>query len=212
MKIAVIGATGLVGSAVLQEAAQRGHAVTAIARDTAKVAAGPNITALKLDATDSAALAEAVRGQDVVISAFNGGWSNPDIYNAHLNGSRAIRKATKGAGVRTIYVGGAGSLYAPDGTQFVDSDQFPAEWKAGAKAARDALGELKAEGGDDWTFISPPFHLAPGERSGNYRTGFENPVFDEKGESAISVPDLAVALVDEAEKATHKGKRFTVGY
>lgn len=212
MKIAVIGATGLVGSAVVAEAAQRGHDVTAIARDVSKVASGAKVTAKQLDATDSAALAEAVRGQDVVISAFNGGWTNPDIYNAHLEGSRAIRKGTKAAGVRTIFVGGAGSLYAPDGSQFVDSADFPADWKAGASAARDALGELKAEGGDDWTFVSPPFNLAPGERTGKYRSGLDSPVFNDKGESGISVPDLAVALVDEAEKPAHKGKRFTVAY
>lgn len=212
MKIALIGASGSVGSTTLKEALARSHTVTAIARDTSKLPADKNVEAKSVDVNDRKALLEALRGHDVAISAFNGGWSNPDIYNAHLEGSRAIHAASKDAGVRLIVVGGAGSLYAPDGTQFVDSAEFPADWKAGATAARDALTELKAAGGDDWTFVSPAFNLAPGERTGRYRTSLETPVFDAAGESKISVADLAVALVDEAEKPAHKGERFTVGY
>ncbi|MIL09178.1 NAD-dependent epimerase/dehydratase family protein [Salmonella enterica subsp. enterica] len=212
MKIALIGATGFVGSAALAELLARGHTITAIARDTTKIAPAPNLTVKQVDVNDVDALADAARGNDVVISTFNGGWSNPDIYNAHVNGSRAIHAATKKAGVRLIAVGGAGSLYAPDGSQFVDGPDFPAEYKAGAKAARDALSEAKAAGGDDWTFVSPPFTIAPGERTGKYRTALDQPVFDANGESKISVQDFAVALADEAEKPTHKGQRFTVGY
>ena len=212
MRIALIGASGFVGGAILKEAVSRGHAVTAIARDAGKVERLDGVTPKAVDATDHAGLTRAIAGHEVVISAFNGGWGDPDIYRKHLDGSRAIVSAAKAAKTRLIVVGGAGSLHAPDGSQFVDSPEFPAEWKQGALAARDALAELRNETELDWSFLSPAFVLKPGERTGKYRTGGEQPVFDEAGQSTISTADLAVALVDEAERAEHTRKRFTVAY
>jgi putative NADH-flavin reductase len=212
MKIALIGASGFVGSAILEEAASRGHSITAIARDAGKVEKLEGVTPKAVDATDVAGLKSAISGHDAVISAFNGGWGDPDIYRKHLDGSRAIVNAAKAAKTRLIVVGGAGSLHAPDGSQFVDSPEFPTEWKQGALAARDALAELRNEAELDWSFLSPAFILKPGERTGKYRTGGEQPVVDAEGQSTISAADLAVALVDEAERPRHTRKRFTVAY
>lgn len=212
MKIALIGASGFVGSAVLKELVQRGHAVTAIVRDASKVSPVSGVTVEAVDVGDTQRLAAALAGKDVVISAFNGGWGDPDIYTKHVKGSRDIAAAAKTAGTRLIVVGGAGSLYAPDGSQFVDGPEFPAAYKDGARAARDGLNELQQGDWSNWTFVSPPFVIAPGERTGKYRLGGENPVFDDKGQSHASVEDLAVALVDEAETPKHTGKRFTIGY
>jgi putative NADH-flavin reductase len=212
MKIALIGASGFVGAAILKEAVARGDAVTAIVRNPGKVEQAKGVTAVAADVAGATRLAALLKGQDVVISAFNGGWGDPDIYARHLAGSKAIAQAARQAGVRLIEIGGAGSLVAPDGSQFVDSPDFPAAYKDGARAARDALKELQQGGWKDWTFLSPPFTLAPGQRTGKYRLGLDNPVFDEKGDSHISVEDLAVAVLDEAEAPKHVGKRFTVGY
>jgi uncharacterized protein len=212
MKIALIGPTGFVGSALLKEALSRGHQVTAISRNTDKIEKAPGVTPAKLDVNNVKALAEAIAGADIVISAFNGGHGDPEIYAKHRAGSKAIHAAAKAAGRRLITIGGAGSLYAPDGSQFVDSPQFPKEYKEGALAARDALTDLKKETDLDWTFVSPPMVLKPGERSGKYRLDADKPVFNDKGESTISVADLAVAVLDEAEKPKHSRKRFTVGY
>jgi len=212
MKIALIGASGFVGGALLKEAVSRGHTVTAIVRTPDKVAREKGVSAVKADVTDAKALAALLKGHDVVVSAFNGGWGDPDIYAKHLAGSKAIAEAAEAAGVRLVVIGGAGSLVAPDGSQFVDSPDFPAAYKDGALAARDALEALRQGGWANWTFISPPFTLVPGERTGKFRLGLDNPVFDDKGESHISVEDLAVAAIDEAETPKHTGKRFTVGY
>ncbi len=212
MKIVLIGASGFVGGALLKEAVQRGHNVTAIVRNPEKVAAASGVTAVKGDVNDVKQLAALIAGQDVVISAFNGGWGDPDIYNKHLTGSRAIAAAAKQAGVRLIVVGGAGSLLAPDGSQIVDSPDFPAAYKDGARAARDALAELRKDSGLEWSFVSPAAHIAPGERTGKFRLGGDEPVLDAKGESHVSVEDLAYAILDEAEKPKHTGKRFTLGY
>ncbi|MDH6229670.1 putative NADH-flavin reductase [Mesorhizobium soli] len=212
MKVALIGASGFVGKAILKEAASRGWEVTAIAHHADKVEKLPGVTVSQVDVTDVAALAKALEGNAATISAFNGGWGDPDIYNKHLNGSRDIVKAAKAAKSRLIVVGGAGSLEAAPGVQIVDTPEFPALYKDGARAARDALNEIRQEKGLDWSFISPPIMLAPGARTGKFRYGADKPVFDDKGESRISVEDLAVAIADEAETGKHTGKRFTVGY
>ncbi|MCX2696288.1 MULTISPECIES: NAD(P)-dependent oxidoreductase [Ochrobactrum] len=211
-KIALIGATGFVGAAILKEAQSRGHSVTALVRHTDKVAKLDNVTAVKADVFDTDALAKQIAGHDVIISAFNPGWTDRNIRENHIKGSRSINEAAKKAGVkRLIAVGGAGSLEI-NGHQLVDSPDFPAEWKEGALGARQALNELREEKDLDWTFVSPAIILQPGERTGKYRLGADEPVFDDKGESKISVEDLAVAIVDEAEQGKHIGKRFTAAY
>jgi putative NADH-flavin reductase len=213
MKIALIGASGFVGTNVLTEALQRGHTVTAIARNIEKIETeNDNLTKVAVDVLDTDKLAEVLAGNDMVISAYNAGWTNPDLYNAFLQGSHAVQTATKRAGVkRLLVVGGAGSLFI-DGKQLVDSPQFPAEWKTGATAARDYLTDLRKEEELDWTFLSPAIELHPGERTGKYRIGTESPVFDDNGKCSITAEDMAIAIVDEAENKQFTKQRFTVGY
>lgn len=217
MKIALIGGSGFVGSAVLAEALQRGHAVTALARQPGKLPARPGLTVVTADVLDSAQVAAAVEGQDALISAYNPGWSAPDLYDSFLAGSRAIVAGIKRAGLRRLLVvGGAGSLYVAPGVQLVDTEGFAAQVPPnvvpGARAARDALTELQAETGLDWTFLSPPALLAPGERTGRYRTGGDDLPMDGDQPAGISVADLAVAIVDEIETPRHVQRRFTAAY
>jgi putative NADH-flavin reductase len=215
MKIALIGATGFVGTAVLNEALSRGYQVTAIARNTDKITiSNPNLVLKQADAYDVGELKEAIAGNDVVVSAFNSGWSNPNIYDDFIKGSKAIQQATKEAGIpRLLVVGGAGSLEIKPGEQLVDSPSFPAEWKRGAQAARDYLNIIRNENELDWTFLSPAIMLLhDGERTGKYRTGTDQPVFNDQHQSTISVEDMAIAIVDELEKGQFIKKRFTVGY
>jgi hypothetical protein len=217
MKIALIGATGFVGSAILKEALNRGEQVTAILRHPQKLnTQEKNLSVVKGDVMDSAKLAELVKGNDVVVSAYNSGWSNPDIYNEFLKGSKSIQEAIKQSGVkRLIVIGGAGSLYIAPNLQLIDTPEFPAEWKGGALAARDYLNILKKEDQLDWTYLSPAIemhHGTSGERKGIYRTGLDNPVFDTNKKSTISVEDIAVAVLDEMEKPKHIRQRFTVAY
>ena len=215
MKVALIGATGFVGKAVLKELLHKGHQVTAIVRQAENLEPQTGLTFLKGDATDMDTLAGAIPGNSTVISAVNAGWTNPNLYEDFLNGSKAIQDGVKKAGVkRLLVVGGAGSLFM-DGKQLVDTPGFPAEYKTGATAARDYLNELKKETELDWVFLSPAIEMHPGTsgiRQGTYRTGTENPVFNEEGRSIISVEDLAVAIVDEIEKPKYNRQRFTAAY
>lgn len=213
MKIALIGATGFVGSALLEELLSRGHQVRALQRDTARLGARPGLTVRTVDVLAGDGLAAELAGMDAVVSAYNAGWTNPRLHDDFLRGSEAIAAAARDAGVRLLVVGGAGSLFIAPGQQLVDSPAFPAEWKQGALAARELLNRLRADGTPlDWTFVSPAMHLQPGERTGQYRLGTEAPVFDADGESRISVADLAAAIADELAQPRHRRQRFTVGY
>lgn len=213
-KVAVIGATGFVGSQVVKELADRGYDVVAIARDSSRVQQGEHIQPVSLDVSDER-LTDVLTGADAVISAFNAGWTNPNLYEDYLAGARSIQRAVEASGVkRFIVVGGAGSLFV-DGQQLVDDPSFPKEIKGGALAVRDYLNELKDQDQLDWTFFSPAIEMNPnnaGVRTGVYRTGTENPVFDQNGRSNLSVGDVAVALVDELENEKFIKQRFTAGY
>lgn len=212
MNIALIGATGFVGRALLEELLNRGHQVRALQRDVTKLAARAGLAVRSVDVLHGD-LTDALQGVDAVVSAFNAGWANPNLHDDFLRGSEAIANAARAAGVRLLVVGGAGSLYIAPGQQLVDSPAFPAEWKQGALAAREVLTRLRADKSElDWTFVSPAMHLAPGERTGQFRLGGEAPVFDAQGESHLSVADLAVAIVNELESPQHRRGRFTAGY
>ncbi len=215
MKIALIGATGFVGAAVLAELLARGHHVTALVRNPGRLEARPHLAAHALDATDAEAVAQAVRGHDAVVSAFNPGWDAPELYARFMDGSRAIARGVEAAGVRRLLVvGGAGSLFVAPGVQLVDTPEFashvPPNIVPGARAARDALVELQANTALDWTFLSPPAMLAPGARSGSYRVGADALLMDGERPAGIAVADLAVAIVDEIEQPRHVRARFTV--
>ncbi|MGY4532990.1 putative NADH-flavin reductase [Pseudomonas sp. TE3786] len=211
MKIALIGASGFVGAAVLQEALSRGHEVTGIVQHPEKLASHAKLHAVKADAYDAAVLAAVLKGHDAVVSAFNPGWDKADILPLFLKGSAAIVAASKQAEVeRLLVVGGAGSLYVAPGLQLIDTPDFPAAYKNGAEGARQHLNQLRGEQDLAWTFLSPPALLQPGVRTGHYRVGGEDLLMDGAAPAGISVEDLAVAIVDELEQGKQVRKRFTV--
>ena len=215
-KVAVIGATGFVGTQVVKELANRGYFVNALARNTSKIEESENVKAIAVDVYNTSELTEILKGNDAVISTFNPGWTNPNIFEDFLKGAESIEKAVEKAGVkRYITVGGAGSLYIAEGLQLIDTPEFPAEIKPGAEAARQYLEIIKKNENLDWTFFSPAIEMhqgTAGVRKGTYRTALENPVFDENGRSVLSVEDVAVALVDELENNQFVKQRFTAAY
>jgi putative NADH-flavin reductase len=203
MKIALIGATGQVGSRILDEALGRGHQVTAIARKPQSIAARTGLTTLALDVSEGDKLASALAGQDAVVISVKYSQVDP----------RPLFQAAKNAGVaRLLVVGGAGSLQVAPGVDLVDTPDFPAPYKPEALAARDFLNLLRQESVLDWSFLSPSALLQPGERTGQFRLGGDQLLTDAKGASRISLEDLALALVDELEQPRHSRRRFTVGY
>ena len=215
-KVAVIGATGFVGAQVVKELAHRGYEVKAIARNSDKVEVNDLVIPESVDVYNTEELAKVITGYDAVISAYNAGWSNPNLYDDFLTGAKSIEKAVEESGVkRFIVVGGAGSLQADETTQIVDTPDFPEFIKPGALAARDYLNIIKNNHSLDWTFFSPAPEMhqgTSGERKGCYRLGTDYPVVAEDGRSVLSVEDVAVVLVDELENNHYIQKRFTAAY
>jgi putative NADH-flavin reductase len=202
MKIALAGATGYVGSRVLAEALRRRHAVSAVARDVSKLTPAAGLTIAQGDLSVPS-IVPLLAGHDAVIIA---------VKSASIE-QRSVVEMVKLAGVaRLLVVGGAGSLEVAPGLDLVDSPQFPAQWKPEALAARNFLRLLREERTLDWTLLSPSALLEPGERTNRFRLGCDQLLRDAKGESRISVEDLAVALIDELETPRHSRLRFTAGY
>lgn len=200
-KIALIGASGNAGARILKELSDRGHQVTAIARNTDKIATLPGVTPTKGDANDRAALAALLKGHDAVISSVHFSVSDADT----------LIGAVRDAGVkRYLVVGGAGSLLA-GGKRLIDSPDFPEAYRAEATGGAAFLDKLKTVDDLDWTFLSPSAEFVPGERTGVFRLGKDDLLVGEKG-SSISFEDYAIALVDELENPAHIRARFTVGY
>ncbi|MCK6421651.1 MAG: NAD(P)-dependent oxidoreductase [Aquabacterium sp.] len=210
MKIALIGASGFIGSAIRQEALARGHQVTALVSNPAKLQRADHLEIVATDALDSARLAAQLRGHDIVISAFSG-HAQGDVYGYYLKGIGSIVAAARSAGMaRLLVVGGAGSLEIAPGVQLLDTPAFPAQWRATAEGARAALHLLREMSDLDWTMLSPPPMIHPGSRSGHYRTGTDAVIAGANGPADISVEDYAVAMLDEAETPRHRRQRFTV--
>ncbi|MCD8172981.1 MAG: NAD(P)-dependent oxidoreductase [Alistipes sp.] len=214
-KIVLIGASGFVGSAILNEALNRGITVTAIVRDPSKITVqNDNLKVVKADVSSAEEVAKVSAGADAVISAYNPGWTNPAIYEETLKVYPAILEGVKKAGVkRLLIVGGAGTLFVAPGVRVVDSGAIPDEIMGGVKSLGEFyLNTLMNEKQIDWVFFSPAGTLEPGERTGNYRLGKDDLIVNDKGESKISVKDYAKAMVDELENPQHHQERFTIGY
>lgn len=203
MNVAIIGAAGRAGSRIQAELLRRGHAVTAIVRDPAKVAVAPGLTVKAGDANDGESLALLLAGHDAVVSAVM----------FLMSDAGTLIGAVKRAGVpRYLVVGGAGSLEVAPGVRVLDLPEFPETYKAEATRGAEFLDRLKTEPELNWTFLSPSAEFVLGERTGVFRLGDDSLLADANGRSWISYEDFAVALVDEIETPAHERKRFTVGY
>ena len=213
--VLLIGATGFVGSTVLNELVSRGHKVTALARNVEKVAKSELVDVVKEDVANVDAIAKLAEGKDAIISAYNPGWTNPDIATLISENYPKILSAAKKSGVeRLLIVGGAGTLFCAPGLRVVDSGAIPEEIMGGVRPLGDFyLNTLINENDIDWVFFSPAGVFdQQGKKTGNYRLGKDDLIVDAEGNSHISVQDYADAMVNELEKPAHHKERFTIGY
>jgi putative NADH-flavin reductase len=215
MKIAIVGATGFIGSKVRDEAISRGHVVTAVTRSPDKLSRNDRIIPAPGDVNDVPLLTRYLRGQEAVIHAYapGRGIGAQESMEKQRAGTLSIIAAAKAAGVRRLLaVGGAGSLEVAPGVAHFDTPEFPAAYQGGARATAQIKDLLCAEKDLEWTFLCPSTSIAPGERTGKFRLAGDQLLIGEDGQSRISVEDYAVAMIDELENPKHTGHRFTVGY
>jgi uncharacterized protein len=214
-EIVLIGASGFVGSAILKEALDRGHKVTAVVRHPEKITTvHKNLKVKEGDVSLSDTVTDLFKGADAVISAYNPGWQNPAIAEETTKVYRYILDGVRQAGIdRFLVVGGAGSLFISHGIRLMDAGVMPESILPAVRALADIyLIDLMTEKSIDWVFFSPAGNLEPGLRTGKFRLGKDELIVNEKGESKISVQDYAVAMIDELEKPAHHRERFTIGY
>lgn len=212
MNIALYGASGMIGQRILRESLQRGHSVTAIMRDPAKLSEQhPNLKAVAGNILDPQSVANTVAGHDAVINATAPSHGQVETI---LEATRSLISALPQAGVkRLLTVGGAGSLEVAPGVQLADTPAIPEAWKPLVLAHRDALHTYRSEADAlDWTYFSPSAMIQPGERTGTFRLGGDQLIRDDNGNSAISAEDYAIAVLDEIENPKHIKQRFTIGY
>ncbi|MEW9570793.1 NAD(P)-dependent oxidoreductase [Rhodanobacter sp. Si-c] len=213
MQIALFGATGHLGRAILDEALARGHEVTAVVRDPGRldlrhdrlriVAGDVARPETWLDVVHASAAAVAS------LSARRDG--DPDSLPA--NARVLLDQLPRAAVPRLVWVGGAGSLETSPGVRVLDDPNFPAAWRPEAEAQGRALETFRASASPvDWTYISPAALIEDGERTGRYRIGGDRLLTDANGASRISVADYAVALLDRIEKDDAPRRRITVAY
>ncbi|TAJ24220.1 MAG: NAD-dependent epimerase/dehydratase family protein [Reyranella sp.] len=201
--IALIGATGNIGSRVVDEALQRKHKVTAITRDASKVKPRPGMVVRQGSTTHVEAMAAILQGHDIVVASVK--WNEADV--------RHVLDAVRRSGVkRVLFVVGAGSLLRADGRTHFEHMADKGIQPPTSKPAALALAAVRKVKDLDWTAISPPASIQPGERTGKFRLGKDHLLEDADGESRISREDFAVAIVNEIEKPKHAGRRFTAAY
>jgi len=215
-KIVLFGASGMIGSRALTEALERGHEVTAVVRDPAKVTTShPNLAVVAGDVTDPATVARLAEGADVVVSAVSQRGPGLDQTAAYDAVGRGLVEGLRTVGPhapRLVVVGGAGSLEVAPGQRLMDQPGFPDGYKPEALAHGELLGKLRGVTDVKWAYLSPAPEIAPGERTGKFRIGGDALMSGPDGHSFISAEDYAVALVDEAESGKHVGERFSVAY
>jgi putative NADH-flavin reductase len=203
MKIAIIGATGNVGTRLVNEALNRHHAVTAIARDTSKLAPRTGLSPTVGDVSKSDTLAPLLKGHDAIISSLRFQGPNPQ---------QLIELVRRSGVKRYLVVGGAASLEIAPGQILLNAPNFPAAYKPEATAGKEFLDALRTVKDLDWTFLSPSAFFGPGERTGKFRRSDDTLLTAADGKSSISYEDYAIAMIDEIEKPQHIRGRFTVGY
>jgi putative NADH-flavin reductase len=212
MKIAVFGASGRIGSRVVNEALNRGHEVTAVVRHPENYTEQrPHLKVSKADIFNSQDVETGAFDHDAIVCAYGNSAGAPastitEVAIPLVNGLKQAHVK------RLIIIGGAGSLEVSPGVQLVDAPNFPAEYKPAALAAREALKVYQKEKELEWTYVSPSAGIAPGERTGNFRTGTNQLLKDEHGKSFITMEDFAVAIIDEIMNPRHIREQMTVGY
>ncbi|MFD3546478.1 NAD(P)-dependent oxidoreductase [Streptomyces sp. NPDC058655] len=216
-KIAFFGASGTFGSRILTEALNRGYQVTAVVVNTADLEVShPNLTVTTGDVLDAKSVAKVAQGQDAVVSAVGGGYTDGKAHAAFVrNAAESLVEGLRLLGAdapRFISIGGAGSLNTPDGKKVWDTPGLPELVTQVMHGQGAALDYLRTVTDVKWTHFSPAAQIEPGERTGTYRLGLDDLVIGADGNSRISAEDYAVAFVDELDQAKHIQKRFTVGY
>jgi len=212
MNVLLLGASGMIGQRIANELLDRGHAVTGTSRSGAVDGVeGDDFDTLALDATDADEVADAAADHEAVISAL-GPAEDADLDILVEMADATLAGLRESGTERLLWVGGAGSLYVAEDTQFIETDDFPDELVPLAQAHIDAFDVVREADDVEWSYLAPPGIIEPGERTGDYRTAEGELVVDDEGDSYITCEDFAIAVADELEDPQFVHTHLGVGY
>ncbi len=198
MRITVLGATGMAGTAVVNEALRRGHKVTAVSRRR-RHQSGAHLTSCLLDVTDVEGVAGLLEDSDAAVVALR----PPAGHESDLvRLTTAVLDAASRSRTPLLIIGGAAPLSSPTDPSILAIDDptiVPPAWRDVAQASLDQFRACQAHSYKGWVYLSPPAIFAPGDATGSYSRGTTTLLRDARGQSRISPEDLALAVVDELE-------------
>ena len=220
LNIVIYGATGEVGSHVVQEALDRGHQVRAVSRNPAQVTLHhENLSVVKGDLLDPASVAEIVAQQDVVILSVRGvigGSGSPESALQFMAAENLVDAlSTQKNAARLLHVGGSGSLEVEPGVLYAEKlpkIALPEDLEVEILGQILALEFYRKVDNVEWTYVTPPKNFTNGPRTGNYRVGDHRALTDNRGRTRLSRADFAVALIDEAEQGNYPRQQMSVAY
>lgn len=201
MRLSVLGATGRIGSAVVQHAVEREHAVTVLVRDPARLrAAAERLRVVRGDARDAAAVRAAVAGADAVVNALGPRGNTREDAAAHVEAVQTLLRVLSEVGVRRA-VAVLGAAVDAEGDRKGPSDRLAA-WLVRRAArwvyeAKRREFELLRATDLAWTAVRPPL-VVPGPRTGRVQVRLDRPA-----RPRVTTGDLADFLVREAEEARY---------
>ena len=215
----VYGASGNVGSLIVEEALQRGHEVVGVSRDPESLQVeNASFSAVRGDVTDPDSIVGTVEGADAVIISVGGvGPGNTPEEAVAFRAAEAYIEAASRLGDATPYViqVGSGTTLNTNGVRVLDTLDiqpgtpvyalFQGHWLA--------LEAYRNSSGFEWSVMSAAYGsiLEAGEFTGRYRLGNQETLFDRNESSLLSKEDFAIAVIDMAESHTVTGKRVAVG-
>ena len=237
MDFVVYGASGRIGSKIVEIALDHGHSVVGVSRDPARLAFDhDNFTAVAGDVTDPESVRAITAHADVVAISVLGNGEGNTPENSTVNRAAQTMAAVHSGnsnGPHILQIGGATTMLGSSDRMLESiraSDSPIAQIEEGSEIWGILFGHMAAldtyRGSDvNWTVVTPPLAIhglssGPGIPSahedrltGEYRTATGDHVRDDDGNAtAITLSDLAHALVSAAENRRFIRQRFTVGY
>lgn len=203
MKLAIIGATGKTGRAVLDVALARHLDVTAIVRHADRLTVSVPTIEKDLFALTAADL----QPFDAVLCTFaSGKKSDYPRVNQHLV------DCLTGTTTRLVVVGSGATLFSDEQRTKTVGDKLPLIMRHSSREHLKARQILQASD-LNWTYMAPPMNYLPdGPATGTYQVGHDVLLTDAHGDSSISYADMAIALVDELQHPQNERQLMTVAW
>jgi len=207
MKLGIIGASGFIGRSIVKEGLLLKHEIIAISRSGIFEKTN-GLTSVHCNVFNTEDLKQTLKHVDIIISAYNPGWSNPKLYEDFMKGSKNIIKVSKEIQKPLVIIGGASSLLLQNGEPLYY--KLSGDLKVMVKGAFDLFEEIKKDRSFKWTFISPAQEILPLETREKFKVGEDYLLYNSRGKSQINIIDLAHFVLTQGIDPNNQYKHLTL--